>query len=184
MFFVCFWSCGSPVDACSLDFLFVLAHTNVFFLKVLPLMICRSVDFAITITNTFLTCQYCRKKVLKTLQDVMFAFLSGSTLEYFSFGNKYPFNLLLVLSGDIHTNPGPSTRKDLKFFQWNLNSLCARDGVKKYLIEVYDAIHKYDVIAVSESMLDSTIKNDDIFIEGSSKDIYRSDHPGNTKVCL
>ena len=50
------------------------------------------------------------------------------------------------------------------------------------MIEVYDAINKYDVIAVSESMLDSTIKNDDIFIEGFSKDIYRSDHPGDTKI--
>ena len=78
-------------------------------------------------------------------------------------------------------------RKDLNFFHWNLNSLCARDDVKKQLIEVYDAIHKYDIVAVSESMLDSTIKNDDIFIEGFSKDIYRSDNPSSTKlggVCL
>jgi len=55
------------------------------------------------------------------------------------------------------------------------------------LIQTYDAVYKYDIIAVSESMLDSTIKNDDIFIEGFGKDIYRSDHPSNTKiggVCL
>ena len=154
------------MDAESLDFIFVLAHANVFVLKVLLLMISRSIDFAKARTNTFLTSKHCRKKVLKTLQDVIFAFLIGSTLECFSFGKNYPFNLLLILSGDIHTNPGPSTRKDLKFCHWNLNSLCARDGVKKQLIEVYDAIHKYDVIAVSESMLDSTIKNDDISIEG------------------
>ena len=186
-FFVCFWSCCTPVDAESLDFIFVLAHANVFVLKVLYVMIFRSIDFAKARTNTFLSSKHCRKKVLKTLQDVMFAFLIGSTLEYFSFGKYYPFNLLLILSGDIHTNPGPSIRKDLNFFHWNLISLCARDGVKKQLIEVYDAIHKYDIVAVSESMLDSTIKNDDIFIEGFSKDIYRSDHPSNTKlggVCL
>ena len=175
------------MDAESLDFIFVLAHANVFVLKVLYVMFFRSIDFAKARTNTFLSSKHCRKKVLKTLQDVMFAFLIGSTLEYFSFGKYYPFNLLLILSGDIHTNPGPSIRKDLNFFHWNLNSLCARDGVKKQLIEVYDAIHKYDIIAVSESMLDSTIKNDNIFIAGFNKDIYRSDHPSNTKlggVCL
>ena len=175
------------MDAESLDFIFVLAHANVFVLKVLYVMFFRSIDFAKARTNTFLSSKHCRRKVLKTLQDVMFAFLIGSTLEYFSFGKYYPFNLLLILSGDIHTNPGPSIRKDLNFFHWNLNSLCARDGVKKQLIEVYDAIHKYDIIAVSESMLDSTIKNDNIFIEGFSKDIYQSDHPSNTKlggVCL
>ena len=181
-FLVCFWSCCTPVDVECLDLIFTLAHANVFILKVLHLMIFRSIDFAKARTNTFLSSKHCRKKVLKTLQDVMFAFLIGSTLECFSFGKYYPFNLLLILSGDIHTNPGPNTRKDLKFFHWNLNSLCARDGVKKQLIEVYDTIHKYDVIAVSESMLDSTIKNNDISIEGFSKDIYRSDHPSNMKL--
>ena len=125
VFFLCFWVCGTPVDAGSLDFIVVLAHANVFVLKVLHLVIFRSIDLAITITNTFLTCQHCRKKVFKTLQDVMFAFLIGSTLECFSFLKNHPFNLLLILSRDIHTNPGPSTRKDLRFFQWNLNSLCA-----------------------------------------------------------
>ena len=187
IFIVWFWSCGTPVDTASLDFIFVLAHANVFVLKVLYLMISRLMDLAITRTNTFLTSRLYRKKVLKTLQGIMYAFLIGSTLECCSFGRNYPFNLLLLLSGDIHKNPGPITRKDLKFFHWNLNSLCARDGIKKQLIEVYDAVHKYDVIAVSESMLDSTIKNDDISIEGFSKDIYRSDHPSNTKiggVCL
>ena len=124
---------------------------------------------------------------MKTLQDITFALLITSSLECLDFGKNYPFNLLLILSGDIHTNPGPSTPKDLKFFHWNLNSLCARGGLKKQLIQAYDAVYKYDIIAVSESMLDSTIKNDDIFIEGFSKDIYRSDHPSNTKiggVCL
>ena len=36
-------------------------------------------------------------------------------------------------------------------------------------------------------MLDSSVSNVDIFIEGFSREIYRSDHPSNTKlggVCL
>ena len=31
-------------------------------------------------------------------------------------------------------------------------------------------------------MLDQSISNDDIFIEGFSRDIYRSDHPSNSKT--
>ena len=163
MFIAPFWSCGTPADAGSSDFSFVLVHANAFVLKQLHLIIFRSIDLAITRTNTFLTNKHCRKKVLKTLQDITFALLITSSLECLDFGKNYPFNLLLILSGDIHTNPGPSTPKDLKFFHWNLNSLCARGGLKKQLIQAYDAVYKYDIIAVSESMLDSTIKNDDIF---------------------
>ena len=55
------------------------------------------------------------------------------------------------------------------------------------MIEAYNSIHHFDVLAISESMLDRTISNNDIFIEGFSRDIYRSDHPSNSKiggVCL
>ena len=44
-----------------------------------------------------------------------------------------------------------------------------------------------DIIAISETTLDHSVTNDDISIDGFSKEIYRSDHPRNTKiggVCL
>ena len=87
-----------------------------------------------------------------------------------------------MLAGDIELNPGPPTNRGLKFFHWNLNSICARDYAKIPLIEAYNAVHRFDIFAVSETMLDSTISNDDIFIEGFCKEIYRNDHPGNKKV--
>ena len=43
-------------------------------------------------------------------------------------------------------------------------------------------MHKFDVFAVSETMLDSSISDEDIFIAGFSKEVYRSDHPSDTKV--
>ena len=64
----------------------------------------------------------------------------------------------------------------LKFFHWNLNSICARGCVKISLIEVYNSIHHFDLFAASESMLNSEIKNENITIEGFSKDVFRSDH--------
>ena len=90
--------------------------------------------------------------------------------------------MLLLLSGDVHQNPGPLSNKCLKFFHWNLNSLCARDRIKIPLIETYDTLYKFDIIAVSETMLDNSIKKDEIYIEGFSKDVFRSDHPSNTNT--
>lgn len=48
-------------------------------------------------------------------------------------------------------------------------------------------MHNFDVIGLSETMLDDTISDEDIHIEGFSREVYRSDHPSNTKtagVCL
>ena len=88
----------------------------------------------------------------------------------------------LFLCGDIHPNPGPRDTRSLKFFHWNLNSLSARGRIKIPLIETYDSLYKYDITTISETMLDHSVTNDDISIDGFSKEIYRSDHPSNTKV--
>ncbi len=93
----------------------------------------------------------------------------------------------LRLCGDIESNPGPEQTKILNFCHWNLNSICARDKIKLSLLEAYNSIHHFDIIALSETMLDSTIGNDQIIIEGFSYEIYRNDHPSNTEiggVCL
>ena len=70
---------------------------------------------------------------------------------------------------------------------WNLNSICARSAIKIPLIEAYNSVHYFDIITISESMLDQSISDDSIFIEGFSREIYRSDHPSNSKtggVCV
>ena len=108
-------------------------------------------------------------------------------LDFLNVAMHYSLDILLLLGGDIETNPGPQTEKSLKFFHWNLNSICARGAVKIPLIEAYDSVHKFDLIAISGTMLDSTIGNDIISIEGFSREIYRADHPSDNKiggVCL
>lgn len=55
------------------------------------------------------------------------------------------------------------------------------------LIEAYNSVHQFEVITISESMLDKSIIDDDTFIEAYSREIYRSDHPSNSKtggVCV
>ena len=83
---------------------------------------------------------------------------------------------------EIHPNPGPRDNRSLKFFHWNLNSLPTRGRIKIPLIETYDSPYKYDVITISETMLDHSVINDDISIDGFSKEIYSSDYPSNTKI--
>ena len=134
-----------------------------------------------------MTCPKIRKQYRIFLHNVVYALLISNYLDIFSVGENFPTKLIMLLAGDIETQPGPSVTSCLKFCHWNLNSICARGGIKTSLIEAYNSIHHFDVIAISESMLDRTISNDDIFIEGFSRDIYRSDHPSNSKiggVCL
>ena len=47
-------------------------------------------------------------------------------LDFLNVAMHYSLDILLLLGGDIETNPGPQTEKSLKFFHWNLNSICAR----------------------------------------------------------
>ena len=153
--------------------------------------VCFVISRPLRFFHEFITlCQKCpafRKRVLDQAQRIThFAFVM-TCLACVSLEDVFSLNFLLLLSGDIETSPCPHTDNCLKFFHWNLNSLCARDNIKISLIEAYNSIHRFDVIALSESMLNSSISNEDIFIEGFSKEIYRNDHPSNTKkggVCL
>ena len=122
-----------------------------------------------------------RKKVNKFLQCFVHAYLICIALDIMLFSRYSLTSILLLMAGDIEINPGPVSQT-FKFCHWNLNSFCAREKVKVSLIEVYNSLHQYDVIALSETMLNNTISNEDIYIEGFSREIYRSDHPSNSKI--
>ena len=70
---------------------------------------------------------------------------------------------------------------------WNLDSITVNNFIKIPLIEAYNSVYNYDIIALSEAYLDSSIPNESISLTGFSKDIYRSDHPSDVNrggVCL
>ena len=103
-------------------------------------------------------------------------------LDYTFSNTIFNPRILLLLCGDIETNPAPQINSCLKFFHWNLNSICAMGCVKISLIEAYNSIHHFDLFAASESMLNSEIKHENITIEGFSKEVFRSDHPSDSKI--
>ena len=69
----------------------------------------------------------------------------------------------------------------------NLNSILAHDYSKLFLLKAYISVHKFDIICLSETYLDSTVPLDDVNLVISGYNLIRSDHPSNTKrggVCL
>ena len=55
-------------------------------------------------------------------------------------------------------------------------------GSPSKVIEAYNSVFCYDLFAISESLLNKSIEDDEIYIEGFSKEIFRSDHPSGNKV--
>ena len=67
----------------------------------------------------------------------------------------------------------------LSVCHWNLNSICAHNFTKLSLLRAYVSVHKFDIICLSETYLDSS--NDDVSLEISGYCLIRSDHPSNKK---
>ena len=72
-------------------------------------------------------------------------------------------SFLLMLSCDVEINPGPLSnyKEYFSICHQNLNSISAHDYSKLFLLKAYIILHKFDIICLSETYLDSTIPNDD-----------------------
>ena len=96
---------------------------------------------------------------------------------------KWFNSLLLSLSGDVELNPGQKRNYSNAFSvcHWNLNSISAHNYAKVFLLKAYIADHKFDIICISETYLDSSIPSDDSNLEVSEYNLVRSDYPSNNK---
>ena len=89
-----------------------------------------------------------------------------------------------MLGGDVKLNPGPrqSFINTLAIFYWNLNSLSAHNYAKIFLLKAYIAIHRLDIICISETYLySSTSPDDSNLVKISGYNLIRSDRPSNNK---
>ena len=91
--------------------------------------------------------------------------------------------LLLVLRGDIESNPGPNNipNQTISVCYWNLNGITAHNYVKMSLLEAYNAVYNYDIICLGETFLDSSYKCDDHSIKLQGYQLILADHPNNSK---
>ena len=92
------------------------------------------------------------------------------------------YSLLILLSADVELNPGPkrASSNNISIWHWNLNSISPRNYTKLFLLKPYIAIHKFDIIYLSKTYLDSGTTSDD-------ENLINSDHLSNNKrsgVCI
>ena len=93
---------------------------------------------------------------------------------------------MVRISGKL-VDPSIGSKKSFSICHWNLNSISAHNFIKISLLKTYIATHKLDVVCLSETYLDSSISNNDDNLEIPGYDLYRADHPANTKrggVCI
>ena len=95
--------------------------------------------------------------------------------------------ILITLTGDVELNPGPkcNAAQTFSICHWDLNSTCAHNFAKLSLLRAYVSIHKFDIICLSETYLDSSIDDENLKISGYY--MIRSDHPFNKKragICI
>ena len=95
------------------------------------------------------------------------------------FGNL--IQLLLVCSGDIEINPGPKTKSQIWFYHWKLNSLAKHNFTEVSLLRTLSVTHDYDIICLSETVVDWSISNEKKRMNIKSYDLLRADHPSNKK---
>ena len=103
-----------------------------------------------------------------------------------SFSGKFD---LLMLCGDIESNPGPRPNSGQSFSicHWNLNSIAAHNFSKISLLRAYNAIHNYDIICLSETYLNHDTLSDSDNLKIPGYELIRVDHPSNQKrggICI
>ena len=82
----------------------------------------------------------------------------------------------LHMDGDIEINPGPLT-EHFRFFHWNANSIPAYNFSRLSLIQAYNALYDFHILAISESALKPNTSDSEIEIPGYTP--IRSDLTGS-----
>ena len=95
---------------------------------------------------------------------------------------KHLIELLLKLCGDVEQSPGPENKKcNIAFCHWSLNGLMSHNFIKVSLLQTLSVTNDYDIICLTETFLDSSVKNDDDRISILGYNLLRADHPSNIK---
>ena len=95
---------------------------------------------------------------------------------------------LILHCSDVEKNPGPALRVGncFSFCSWNLNSISAHNFSRVSVLEAFNNFHKFDVIAICETHLDSAfdlptnvVNADKVALP--NYDFIKKNHPDNVK---
>ena len=81
---------------------------------------------------------------------------------------------LLFQSGSVERNPGPPP-KLFSFCNWNVDSLLARDSIKKSYIECIQSVQNVDIFSCCETYLNDKITDNELEIDGFTQFPLRAD---------
>ena len=89
--------------------------------------------------------------------------------------------LLIIISNDIHLNPGPHYYQNnfLNFMSWNLNSLAKESFQRVRLIEAHNSIFNYDLISICETSLNDSIELPETLLNDYT--FVSANNPANTR---
>ena len=90
---------------------------------------------------------------------------------------------LIRPSGKTELNPGPkpSSFKYFSICHWNLNSITSQDFLKVKLLTAYNVMHKFDIICICESYLNSDTSPSNDKLNIPSYKMFRADHPSGNR---
>ena len=67
--------------------------------------------------------------------------------------------ILVILSNDVHFNPGPHFQNNFfNFMTWNANSLAKDNFERVRLIQAHNSIFNYDIISTCETSLNDSVE--------------------------
>ena len=83
--------------------------------------------------------------------------------------------ILILLSNDVHLNPGPQYKNIFfNFMSWSVNSMAKDNFQRVRLIEAHNSIFNYDLISICETSLNDSVElpetllNDYTFASGNN----------------
>ena len=103
---------------------------------------------------------------------------------------RFPLNLDFLFLSLTVTTQKPNTCSPwtpCSICHWNLNSISVHSYAKMFLLKAYIAIHKFDIVCISEMYLDSNASPDNNNLKISRYNLILSDHPSNSKrggICI
>ena len=100
--------------------------------------------------------------IVKSVLVCLFRTLNSRCLNY-EIAALWIFSLILLLSCDVHPNPGPNGNQEfstgfLSFCNWNLNTLSKDNFCRVSLLEAHNATFNYDIISLCETSLNGDIQ--------------------------
>ena len=116
--------------------------------------ISRTSTFVFQINITFKTLF----RALAKYTSITFHTLASFALELNFFIQFYCF--ILLLSGDVEVNPGPTFENALDIIHLNIRS------IRNKLDYLNTFIHDFDIACFTETHLDSSILDDDLTVDG------------------